>query len=75
MLLPSAGQWRDCSTFKISGTESLSKIFDCYALSMRLVKAFAEIFLVEPHGGDDATGCPVDHHIGQQVVQRVFPAR
>lgn len=42
---------------------------------MRLVEALAKIFLVEPHGGDDAAGRPVDHHVGQQVVQRVLPAR
>lgn len=36
-----------------------------YALRVRWVEAFAKIFLVEPHGGDDAAGRPVDHHIGQ----------
>lgn len=74
MLLPSAGQWKDCSTFKMRSTASLSKFLDSYALGVRLVESFAKIFFVEPHGGGDAARRPVDHHIGQQVVQGELPA-
>lgn len=42
---------------------------------MRLVEAFAKVFLVEPHGGDDAARRPIDHHISQQIIQRELPVR
>jgi hypothetical protein len=40
-----------------------------------LVKTLAEVLLVEAHRGDDAARCPVDHHVGQQVIQTELPAR
>lgn len=39
-----------------------------------LLKVFTEVLLVEPHGGGDRTCGPIDHHIGQEVVQRELPA-
>lgn len=38
------------------------------------IETLAKVFLVEPHGGDDAARRPVDHHVCQQVVQRELPA-
>lgn len=42
---------------------------------MRMVKALLKVFLVEPHGGDDAARGPVYHHVSQQIIQRELPAR
>lgn len=34
-----------------------------------------EVLLVEPHGGHDGAGGPVDHDVGQQVVQGELPKK
>lgn len=52
-----------------------NQLFGCYVLGVRLVEALVEVFLVEPHGGDDAARGPVDHHVRQQIIQRELPAR
>lgn len=52
-----------------------NQLFGCYVLGVRLVEALVKVFLVEPHGGDDAARGPVDHHVSQQIIQRELPAR
>ncbi len=34
----------------------------------------SEVLLVEALRGDDRVGCPVDHDIGEQLVQTPMPA-
>lgn len=38
------------------------------------IKTLAKVFLVEPHGGDNAARGPIDHDVCQQVIQRELPA-
>lgn len=40
---------------------------------MWLVQAFAEGLLVETHGGYNAPRGPVDHHICQEIIERILP--
>lgn len=46
-----------------------------YSLWVRLVETFPKVFLVESHGRDNASRCPIDHHISQQIIQGELPAR
>lgn len=63
------------STIAMEVLPSCRGLSGCYSLRVRLVEAFAKVFLVEPHGGDDAARRPIDHHISQQIIQRELPAR
>lgn len=40
---------------------------------MWCVKAFAQVFFVEPHRWDNTLSNPVDHNVGKQIVQGEFP--
>lgn len=39
-----------------------------HLLCMWSIKTLAKVFLVEPHGGDNAARGPIDHDVCQQVI-------